>query len=80
MGVYGEIFHFLSDPAEISYLTTKINRSRISFKFQLKWTSEKKVTDKKHLTNLYEMNSSLVWLYYSHVHVAEQWKLYKNHK
>ena len=55
MVVYGEILCFLSDPAEISFLTTW-KRCHTSWKFQLEIRSNKSY-HRKLFDNLYEMNS-----------------------
>jgi len=51
MGVYGEILCLLLAPVELLFMTR--------CKFQLERTGHKKVIAKKHMTNLYEMNSRL---------------------
>ena len=52
MGVYGEISHFFVGSTDI------LKRWHTLWKFKLQITSNKKVIAKKHLTNLYEMNST----------------------
>ena len=58
MGVYGEISHFLSDPTEISFLTTQKMFTYILYQLQIGIISNTKVTAKNRLTNYYEMNSN----------------------
>ena len=55
-GIYGEIYHFLSDPTEISF-PGYIKNVDTHHEIQLEITSNKKVIAKKPFTNLYEMSS-----------------------